>query len=333
MLGSDFGLNQDAAPASNLYSRIKASGLTGSPADEFTGAIEANMAGPGEKGYGLHNRKEDFVNASFYPHGSEDGNQAMRELFQASPAAHEYLTGEKSPPLPWGTYVGARYDQAAGQEALAQGRDLGSLTNQVEAKESLNRVQQGLDGYADAMNSLEDQRNGDGASDGVKKLMDFSPDPMGKQENPAAGDLGEIGKKMQDQWNQPDAPGAGDYKPLEDGIKDIGERVDQQIGLNGMQDQLDEKKVVWVGGKAYPWNEVYEEVDSAPADGVWEYNNRTGVLSRNGQEVYKDGYSGKGPGWNNPDMIDKKKVGPIPNGIYEMSLHKPQNFSSGPKEA
>jgi len=47
----------------------------------------------------------------------------------------------------------------------------------------------------------------------------------------------------------------------------------------------------------------------------WTYSQSTGQLSRNGTNV-ATGYSGTGPGRNNPSAQANHNVGPIPRGIY-----------------
>jgi hypothetical protein len=49
----------------------------------------------------------------------------------------------------------------------------------------------------------------------------------------------------------------------------------------------------------------------------WEYNQQTGNLTRNSQQVGV-GYSGRGNGWNNPLMEAVQGVGPIPRGRYRI---------------
>jgi hypothetical protein len=55
---------------------------------------------------------------------------------------------------------------------------------------------------------------------------------------------------------------------------------------------------------------------------MWNYEQSTGVLSHDGNEV-AEGYSGKGEGKNNPDMQAVHNVGPIPRGVY--SIGRPVN--------
>jgi hypothetical protein len=50
---------------------------------------------------------------------------------------------------------------------------------------------------------------------------------------------------------------------------------------------------------------------------MWVYHQRTGELWRNGKKVAV-GYSGIGPGLNNPDMDGVIRVGPIPQGRWRM---------------
>ena len=47
----------------------------------------------------------------------------------------------------------------------------------------------------------------------------------------------------------------------------------------------------------------------------WTYNQRTGRLTRDGRD-YGRGYSGHGPGRDNPAMEHMRNIGPIPRGTY-----------------
>lgn len=49
----------------------------------------------------------------------------------------------------------------------------------------------------------------------------------------------------------------------------------------------------------------------------WRYSQRTGELTRNGQEAGV-GYSGRGNGRNNPLMENAQNIGPIPRGRYRI---------------
>lgn len=53
---------------------------------------------------------------------------------------------------------------------------------------------------------------------------------------------------------------------------------------------------------------------------MWIYHQRTGQLigPRNSHPVAK-GYSGRDEGKNNPDMQDRKNLGPIPRGKYKIT--------------
>lgn len=51
---------------------------------------------------------------------------------------------------------------------------------------------------------------------------------------------------------------------------------------------------------------------------AWTYEQRTGALHWNGK-LFAVGYSGGGPGKNNPSMEQVKRVGPIPKGWYTIS--------------
>lgn len=53
---------------------------------------------------------------------------------------------------------------------------------------------------------------------------------------------------------------------------------------------------------------------------MWTYSQSSGELCRNGEHV-GNGYSGAGPGKNNPAMQNIPDVGPIPQGVY--SIGKP----------
>jgi hypothetical protein len=383
---------EDDAPE-GLYGRVKKSRLTGPLADSFTRAIDANRAAPGDTGYGMHNLSNEFVVRLMYPHSTPQGNETARALFEQSPPAYSYLTGRKSPPKPWGTYVGAKYDEEAGNRAAAEGRDLAALESQVQTafyrperdrsrgnqyktmefrterdgrsaemvklnadgaspesaggegaagaggldpgqnwsldggrsqadiQGTLNKAQGIINDLSAAQRTSDKPYGGSGDGYGADKLMDYFPDPSAKPENLDSEGLGDVGKKMLDVANGPGTAEDKAFRRLEDGVRNIGERVDWQVGMNEMQDKLDEKKVVWVGGKAYPWNEVYKGVESAPANGVWIYNNKTGELSIDGENI-SEGYSGKNTGkikgLNNPAMLNKNSIGPIPNGIYKI---------------
>ena len=50
---------------------------------------------------------------------------------------------------------------------------------------------------------------------------------------------------------------------------------------------------------------------------MWIYDQLSGGLSQDGQRV-ATGYSGFGPGKNNPDMENVPDVGPIPRGVYDI---------------
>jgi hypothetical protein len=51
---------------------------------------------------------------------------------------------------------------------------------------------------------------------------------------------------------------------------------------------------------------------------MWIYDQASGVLSHNGQQV-GTGYSGHGPGVNNPALQSEPDVGPIPQGHWTIS--------------
>lgn len=50
---------------------------------------------------------------------------------------------------------------------------------------------------------------------------------------------------------------------------------------------------------------------------MWIYKQKTGELSYEGR-LECIGYSGAGPGKNNPDMQSVRNVGPIPVGLYRV---------------
>jgi hypothetical protein len=54
----------------------------------------------------------------------------------------------------------------------------------------------------------------------------------------------------------------------------------------------------------------------------WEYSQRTGEITHNGQ-VVGSGYSGTGGGRNNPTMEGEENVGPIPQGRYTIGPAHP----------
>ncbi|WP_319002968.1 RHS repeat-associated core domain-containing protein [Desulfurispirillum indicum] len=70
----------------------------------------------------------------------------------------------------------------------------------------------------------------------------------------------------------------------------------------------------------YVGNNPLMRIDPTGLD--WVYRQSTGQLfydDGNGDLAYVGrGYSGKGPGWNNPEMQHVKNVGPIPEGIYQI---------------
>lgn len=61
---------------------------------------------------------------------------------------------------------------------------------------------------------------------------------------------------------------------------------------------------------------------------MWVYEQATGRLSREGQPV-AIGYSGFGPGKNNPDMEHVHDVGPIPQGWWSIVAVK-DSATEGP---
>lgn len=52
---------------------------------------------------------------------------------------------------------------------------------------------------------------------------------------------------------------------------------------------------------------------------MWTYQQRTGRLLHDGNEVWK-GYAGRGEGLNNPQMQDVKNTGPLPQGLYTIGM-------------
>lgn len=60
----------------------------------------------------------------------------------------------------------------------------------------------------------------------------------------------------------------------------------------------------------------------------WQYSQRTGQLTYNGQTVGR-GYSGNGIGLNNPAAEQQRNVGPIPRGQYNIGVPR-QHPTKGP---
>lgn len=52
---------------------------------------------------------------------------------------------------------------------------------------------------------------------------------------------------------------------------------------------------------------------------MWRYRQSTGEMSSEDGQVLEYGYSGFGPGLNNPAMEQAHNVGPIPRGIWVLS--------------
>jgi hypothetical protein len=52
---------------------------------------------------------------------------------------------------------------------------------------------------------------------------------------------------------------------------------------------------------------------------MWTYEQGTGKLSHNGEEVWR-GYAGRGDGLNNPAMQNIKNIGPLPRGFYTIGM-------------
>lgn len=53
----------------------------------------------------------------------------------------------------------------------------------------------------------------------------------------------------------------------------------------------------------------------------WQYNQRTGRLTRNGREIGV-GYSGRANGLNNPALESIGSTGPIPRGRYRIGTQR-----------
>ena len=67
---------------------------------------------------------------------------------------------------------------------------------------------------------------------------------------------------------------------------------------------------------------------SSRANRGWTYSQSTGELTHDGQHV-ATGYSGAGPGRNNPDMQASQGQGPIPQGSYTIGSAR-QGRHTGP---
>lgn len=52
---------------------------------------------------------------------------------------------------------------------------------------------------------------------------------------------------------------------------------------------------------------------------MWVYRQSTGLLSHNGQPFIV-GYAGRGSGFNDPEMQNVSKIGPLPQGQYTIGL-------------
>ena len=69
---------------------------------------------------------------------------------------------------------------------------------------------------------------------------------------------------------------------------------------------------------------------------MWTYSQLSGALSHDGQPVGA-GYSGMGPGKNNPALQNVHDVGPIPRGIwrigppYDTATHGPHAMALTPE--
>jgi len=77
--------------------------------------------------------------------------------------------------------------------------------------------------------------------------------------------------------------------------------------------------------------------DSSAADSIvadlhafaWTYSQKTGELQHDGEHV-ADGYSGAGPGKNNPEMQSVANTGPIPRGDWTISGPPANTKDHGP---
>jgi Tlde1 domain len=52
---------------------------------------------------------------------------------------------------------------------------------------------------------------------------------------------------------------------------------------------------------------------------TWQFSQSAGTLTNAAGEIVGTGYSGRGPGLNNPAMQEVKNVGPLPRGLYRLS--------------
>jgi len=83
---------------------------------------------------------------------------------------------------------------------------------------------------------------------------------------------------------------------------------------------------------AYAGNNPWKYID--PFGLTWEYSQTNGQLTHvddqtGGRTPVATGYSGHGPGVNNPDMQNIKNVGPIPEGTYKIGPQQTNVTNSG----
>ena len=62
---------------------------------------------------------------------------------------------------------------------------------------------------------------------------------------------------------------------------------------------------------------------------TWVYNSANGNLSKDGKLIAV-GYSGHGPGVNNPSLQDQPNVGPIPQGTWSIGIFFDDLGGKGP---
>ena len=63
---------------------------------------------------------------------------------------------------------------------------------------------------------------------------------------------------------------------------------------------------------------------------MWTYQQSTGAVTRADGVVIGDGYSGNGPGYNNPLSQDHHDVGPIPQGRWHIAGFFDDTGGKGP---
>ncbi len=80
---------------------------------------------------------------------------------------------------------------------------------------------------------------------------------------------------------------------------------------------------------------TYDQIEMNPESRLdldafsWTYSQKSGSLSQDDQEVAK-GYSGSGPGKNNPAMQEVHNVGPIPRGEWTITGPPVDTKAHGP---